>query len=156
MGPMQVPYGQAHIGKPRQYPYGTQMGFLIMFFSYNKYALMVQLRFIVQGQFSFIKTRIEKHQILYFCKWYSNMGPIWVPRGQGRMGQHICDQYGSNMGQPIWACPDTAHMGPIQACLLGPQSAFLPKLRPSVRCKIKPSFLQERSCFCFDCKCQIR
>ena len=47
-------------------------------------------------------------------------GPMWVPCGLKFL-------YGTHMG-PIWAlCPDSAHMGPICPCVLGPNK-FIPHL----------------------------
>jgi len=47
------------------------------------------------------------------------MGFIWAcPYGLAQ-SHPIWDQYGVYMGEPIWACPVLAHMGPILSCLLG-------------------------------------
>ena len=108
------PYGQAQI-----VPIWDPDGLSHYDFCHIKSALMVQVRFIVKGQFSFLKTRIEKHQILYFCQWYTNMGTIWVPMlaspyGLAYMGP-MWVPYGQAHGQaqitPIWDPDGLSHYG---------------------------------------------
>ena len=102
MGPIWVPFGQAHMGLPRYCLYGTNMGWPDMRLFHLKIAFIVLVSNIISDKsFSYTDIDLDHHK-----PYFSKVIPIW-------------DQYGSYVGQPIWVSLYGAYMGPIWASPYG-------------------------------------